>query len=550
MERSERIEWCDIYRGLLILLVVIGHATGMFNRYIYQFHMAAFFVISGYTSSFKQKKFFDLIIKKFYKIMFPFFFLGIGGSTLFYVMSKLNILDKVSTTIYSGSLQMALLQVFMNLTIQCDWLGALWFLPVLFLATIMAKAIFVLARGNSKWIIIISTIVFSFAENSMMTGQNIIVLAGIAQYYFLWGFCLRKFVGKYDNIRWSVRCSMVLTVFVCLLWYFCSNTFINIVVDWPSRHFNGMIKDCLLPIFGIIAIYMISHLFSCFSVIDKIFSYIGKQTMGIMSFHFIGFKVAYALLILFKQMEMEEFKSLTPPAIVGDRYWFMIVPISIVVALLLWRGLNRIELFSFFLGRRELTAKEGLGQNVEQVISFFNNAFDEMYKRINKKVYYCIYFLAAASVVLLIGKESTEKTNHEIRQRSDIISVTFPTDDSNITFQEGWLPQSEAENYRWVEQTSKLRVFLESQTELHIEGFIPDNVTGMSKVIIYINNEVSLEQVVHNKEEFVYDIPLADNINKHAENEIKIEFDGIRIPEETDADQRAFSALVSAIEIR
>ena len=32
---KERIEWCDIFKGLLIILVVTGHATGMFNRYIY-----------------------------------------------------------------------------------------------------------------------------------------------------------------------------------------------------------------------------------------------------------------------------------------------------------------------------------------------------------------------------------------------------------------------------------------------------------------------------------------------------------------------------------
>lgn len=35
---QDRIEWIDIYKGLAIILVVIGHATGLFNSYIYQFH--------------------------------------------------------------------------------------------------------------------------------------------------------------------------------------------------------------------------------------------------------------------------------------------------------------------------------------------------------------------------------------------------------------------------------------------------------------------------------------------------------------------------------
>lgn len=48
--KSERLLWVDILKGLLILSVVIGHATGKYNRYIYQFHIAAFFMASGLYS--------------------------------------------------------------------------------------------------------------------------------------------------------------------------------------------------------------------------------------------------------------------------------------------------------------------------------------------------------------------------------------------------------------------------------------------------------------------------------------------------------------------
>lgn len=44
---QDRIEWIDIYKGLAIILVVIGHATGLFNSYIYQFHVAAFSLYLG-----------------------------------------------------------------------------------------------------------------------------------------------------------------------------------------------------------------------------------------------------------------------------------------------------------------------------------------------------------------------------------------------------------------------------------------------------------------------------------------------------------------------
>jgi fucose 4-O-acetylase-like acetyltransferase len=45
---SERIQSIDIAKGILILLVVIGHSGAPFSRYIFWFHMPAFFVLSGF----------------------------------------------------------------------------------------------------------------------------------------------------------------------------------------------------------------------------------------------------------------------------------------------------------------------------------------------------------------------------------------------------------------------------------------------------------------------------------------------------------------------
>ena len=76
MEKKNRISWCDIYKGIVIILVVVGHATGKFNQYIYQFHMAAFFLISGYTGNIYKKSLLEIIIEKFYKLMLPYIFIN------------------------------------------------------------------------------------------------------------------------------------------------------------------------------------------------------------------------------------------------------------------------------------------------------------------------------------------------------------------------------------------------------------------------------------------------------------------------------------------
>ena len=48
--RAERIAWVDGLRGIAILLVVLGHVNPPFKKIIYGFHMALFFIISGFFS--------------------------------------------------------------------------------------------------------------------------------------------------------------------------------------------------------------------------------------------------------------------------------------------------------------------------------------------------------------------------------------------------------------------------------------------------------------------------------------------------------------------
>lgn len=51
MANVNRIPYIDVFRGLLMLLVVLGHSIGntdeIMNKIILSFHMPAFFMLSG-----------------------------------------------------------------------------------------------------------------------------------------------------------------------------------------------------------------------------------------------------------------------------------------------------------------------------------------------------------------------------------------------------------------------------------------------------------------------------------------------------------------------
>ena len=48
---SPRIAWVDFAKGLVMILVVLGHATVYdidLNKFIYVFHMPFFFIMAGF----------------------------------------------------------------------------------------------------------------------------------------------------------------------------------------------------------------------------------------------------------------------------------------------------------------------------------------------------------------------------------------------------------------------------------------------------------------------------------------------------------------------
>lgn len=80
----ERLEYLDIAKGLLILLVVFGHffPEGIIRTWIYSFHIPAFFVVSGITSNYSHSYKLDFktfIKKKTRSILCPLLYFEVLG---------------------------------------------------------------------------------------------------------------------------------------------------------------------------------------------------------------------------------------------------------------------------------------------------------------------------------------------------------------------------------------------------------------------------------------------------------------------------------------
>lgn len=62
VDKAKRIEWIDVAKAISIILVIFGHAIKKTNWVhldfivytIYSFHMALFFVLSGWTLKYRE----------------------------------------------------------------------------------------------------------------------------------------------------------------------------------------------------------------------------------------------------------------------------------------------------------------------------------------------------------------------------------------------------------------------------------------------------------------------------------------------------------------
>lgn len=534
-EAGSRIDWCDVYKGISICLVVLTHATFEFNRYlnqyIYQFVIAGLFFISGYTAKIRNRPVKEELVRKFYRLMVPYYVLHFAGLWIFWALHQMGILRYISTTQYNVGYGKALIKLLEgNNFIYCDWLGAMWFVPVLFLAETLFAVMARIFRKDSM-LCLASLAVFLGAEwlsaRTAVSGRYYysIDLAGIAQAFLVSGYLFHKIEEK-DEEAWMLLLKALL---IWGVWWGCIQLGFRYTFDWPARNVNGPV-DLVLPFFGILLTVTVSRLFAKNVFLKRLFLYLGQNSMGIMCFHFIGFKAAYLILILLGKLDAAEAYRLIPsPVMAGS--WPLIFVMGIAVGVLLWQGLNRISFMRLLLG----------GGNAGQVYSRLKEGAGRLRGLVTLRFLKWAVLTGVLGLILFCGIR--------LYLHSGRIEITFPYAGTEVNFEGEWLPQSDTEDYRWMEGRAEVKTFLTSQKEMEIRGYIPDTVADVTCLSIRMNGEELYRQAAVPGQLIELHLELAGHLKPFRRNTFEIEIDGVRIPGETDVDQRRFSAFFDKIVI-
>lgn len=142
---TKRIAWIDVAKGLLIILVVLGHSNinDITAVAINSFHMAAFFVLSGITYRGEKSTFKVLFYKKFRTIIIPYLVFSI-------IMLVYLLLKKILFRGYTFDIISGLISIIIPISGRSSTtVYGLWFFPCLFVSEIILYVFFYIYR-NSK----------------------------------------------------------------------------------------------------------------------------------------------------------------------------------------------------------------------------------------------------------------------------------------------------------------------------------------------------------------------------------------------------------------
>lgn len=341
-------------KSIGIILMVIGHCgcgVPYVKQFIYMFHMPLFFFVSGFC--FKEYylsapgKFLWQRVKGLY---FPF----IKWSVIFLLLHNFLLSINIYNTqfgfnghapyYYSFDWMLYLLKHLVFCMMQKDelMLGGYWFLNALFYASIFSWAIIKVSR---KYLIVSLIIVLGICLSISVYGKSISFLEissnqFAATFIFLIGFCFQKY---------KIRLFHPLLSLMCLLVTFVGSFFWGMeMATW----FYDVYRLIPYLITAILSTWSIYSLLNCHKkgseLFGRIFEFIGNNTLTILTWHLLAFKIVSLLIIYIYNLPIENLGEFPVIAEYSRQGWWILYCIVSLLTTCTLAYCNKFIKLSFF----------------------------------------------------------------------------------------------------------------------------------------------------------------------------------------------------------
>lgn len=279
----------DIAKGIGIMLVVLGHnwlsvRSGGLHRIIFSFHLPLFFFLSGVFLN-PEKRFNRLVIDKSRSLLKPYLLFCI-----IYILISIMITRHLQWN-----------WIFGTITAIGDALphdiGAVWFLPHLFLVTLLS---WVFVKMSRTWpfpigrttIALIALLVAGYCSIGLFRGTRITLftismgehglplaldIAIMSSFFFSAGYFFRSLVLQF-KFSATLFIAAVLIFAVLHIKYRYS-------LDFWQRRYDHIVWSTVAAALGIYIVLGISYLLSLWRFSKRWISYIGQGSIFIMAIH-------------------------------------------------------------------------------------------------------------------------------------------------------------------------------------------------------------------------------------------------------------------------
>jgi fucose 4-O-acetylase-like acetyltransferase len=321
MERSQNL---DIIKGIGIILVVLGHCGCPAAHFIYLFHMAIFFIASGYVlnSAYSDNfaNFRTLFRKRLKALWLPCFFFNtlfllLAGTFIKYDIYPADV--KTAPTIASGILLNALLYLKGG-----PLAGACWFLGTLFEVTVIYALVdYLLKRIRVRFREILNLVLglamFLVSFNLIQRGIRIhSIVEHIAGAYVMFaaGVLLKRLpLNAISPQKWGLIFVGAFAVLFLCNQYGSIEVSMGVYTDWWFY--------LLCSIAGWFFVYGASVWVNRSSLATNALCYLGRNTICIIGLHFLAFKIVAYFQIWLYGLPHE--KLSVHPVLISEPFWWV-----------------------------------------------------------------------------------------------------------------------------------------------------------------------------------------------------------------------------------
>lgn len=349
--KKYRDENIDVLKGLGIIFIVLGHTSFPFSKFLYLFHVVIFIMASGYFWNDKKittlRDLKNFIFSRIKKLYIPYVICNSICLILNNFLININIFNINNHSYFTFKDVIIGIVKTILFNNETELFGAMWFLRLLFMITVLFAIIeFILNKFCSKYkniIQIFISIIFLSFGYYISKNQINLKLVDSAMFMCYSMFVLSTYLKKLEIKKLNNLFILVLSFLGLII----LNKYGRI--EMSMNIYTNILYFVVVSILGWFFTYSLSYYLSKIKYIKNILKYIGENSIYILIYHFISFKIINLILVILLRDDITLISTF--PTLYKDNfYWIIYIIFGIIFSIIIGKMFKNVKIKTKKLG--------------------------------------------------------------------------------------------------------------------------------------------------------------------------------------------------------